>query len=131
MRILFGLIILSLLSSFSFADTIRQTIPANKSSAVGLHGTYSPECESGVTPQIKVTKEPENGSVSFQQINTKLGEKAGRCAGRPVKGTVVVYKPNRGFRGKDVFRIRFTMDMYDYGSAKIRNVAHKYVIEVK
>lgn len=131
MRIFLGLLFFALFSSVSLADTIRETVPANKTSAVGAHATYGPECESGTIPKMKVTQAPKNGKVSFQQINTKLSEKAGRCAGRPVKGTIVVYKPNRGFRGEDVFKVRFTMDMYDYGSAKIRNVTNRYIIQVK
>ena len=131
MRIFLGFLFFALFSSVSLADTIRETVPANKTSAVGAHATYGPECESGTVPKMKVTQAPKNGKVSFQQINTKLSEKAGRCAGRPVKGTIVVYKPNRGFRGEDVFKVRFTMDMYDYGSAKIRNVTNRYIIQVK
>nr|WP_319386201.1 hypothetical protein [uncultured Roseibium sp.] len=80
---------------------------------------------------MKVTRQPKNGSVSFQQVTRTLSEKAGRCAGRPVKGTVVIYTPNRGFRGEDVFNVRFTMDMHTYGTAKIRNISKKYIIQVK
>lgn len=131
MRILLGFIFLALFSTFSLADTIRETVPANRASAVGSHAVYGPYCGAGIIPKMKVTRAPKNGSVSFKQVSGKLGENAGRCAGKTVKGTVIVYKPNRGFRGEDVFNVRFTMDMHTYGTAKIRNVSNKYIIKVK
>ncbi|MEL7525522.1 MAG: hypothetical protein AAFN16_07125 [Pseudomonadota bacterium] len=131
MRSLVFSFLLLLTPTFAQADTFRETVPANKTSVVGAHATYGPLCEGGTIPKMKVTQAPKNGSVSFRQVSSKLSEKAGRCAGKTVKGTLVVYKPNRGFRGEDVFRVRFVMDMHTYGTAKIRNVSNKYVIEVK
>lgn len=131
MRTLFLSVLILLFPVLALADTIRETVPANKTSVVGAHATYGPLCEGGTIPKMKVTQAPKNGSVSFQQVSSKLSEKAGRCAGKTVKGTLVVYKPNRGFRGEDVFRVRFVMDMHTYGTAKIRNVSNKYVIKVK
>lgn len=131
MRVLLSGLILLLISTVAQADTIRRTIPANKTSTVGAHATYGPYCKAGIIPKFRVTKEPEHGTVSFKQATFELSENAGRCAGHKVKGTAVVYKPKRGYRGKDVFKVGFTMDMYVAGSGKIRNVVDKYVIEVE
>lgn len=131
MRSLFLSVLILLFPVLALAETIRETVPANRASAVGSHATYGPDCGGGVIPKMKVTRQPKNGSVSFQQITRTLSEKAGRCAGRPVKGTVVIYTPNRGFRGEDVFNVRFTMDMHTYGTAKIRNISNKYIVQVK
>ncbi len=131
MRSLLISTLLFLIPAFAQADTIRETVPANKTSVVGAHATYGPLCEGGTIPKMKVTQEPKNGTVSFEQVTRKLSEKAGRCAGKTVKGTLVVYKPNRGFRGEDIFRVRFVMNMHTYGTAKIRNVSNRYVIKVQ
>jgi len=131
MRIFLGLLSLLLLTSFVQAETIRRTVSANKTTSVGAHGTYKQNCQPSAIPRMKVSTPPKNGTVSFKQVSFKLSEDAGRCAGRTVKGTAVYYKPNRGFRGEDVFRVRFTMDMYGHGSGKIRNIVNKYVIKVK
>ncbi|WP_305984302.1 hypothetical protein [Roseibium sp. MMSF_3544] len=131
MRIFFGFLFLSLFSSLGLADTYRETIPANKASSVGAHAIYGPDCTGGAVPRMKVTQAPKNGTVSFRQVSAKLTEKAGRCAGKSVNGTVVVYKPNRGFRGEDIFKVRFIMDMHTSGTAKIRNVSNKYIVQVK
>lgn len=131
MRVFLSALILIAVSTIAQADTIRRTIPANKTSAVGAHATYGPFCKAGAIPKMKVTKQPEHGTVTFKQVSYKLSEGAGRCAGQSVKGTAVVYKPKRGYRGKDVFKVGYVMDMYTAGSGKIRNVVDKYVIEVK
>lgn len=131
MRIFVSILFLFLVSTFAQADTIRRTVPANKTSGVGAHGTYNEYCNASAIPQMKVSREPKNGKVTFKQVSFKLGEEAGRCAGRSVKGVAVYYKPNRGFRGKDEFKVRFTMNMHISGTAKIRNVVDKYIIEVK
>jgi len=131
MRVFFGCLILLLFSSFAQADTIRRTVPANKTSAVGAHATYGPACTGGAIPKFRIVKAPKHGTVTFKQVSFKLSEKAGRCAGKNVKGTAIIYKPKGGFRGEDVFNVGFTMDMYVAGSGKIRNVVNRYVIEVK
>lgn len=131
MRLFFSFLILLSISSAAHADTIRREIPANKTSTVGAHATYGPECAGGAIPKFRITKAPEHGKVTFKKVSFKLSEKTGRCAGRSVKGTAVIYKPDRGYRGKDVFKVGFTMDMYVSGSGKIRNVVDKYIIEVK
>ncbi|POF34861.1 hypothetical protein CLV41_1011321 [Roseibium marinum] len=131
MRFFLSLLIFLSVSSLAQADTIRRSIPANKTSSVGAHATYNAQCMPSSIPKMKIAKQPENGTVSFKQVAFKLSEDAGRCAGRQVKGIAVYYKPKRGFRGQDEFKVRFTMDMYSARSAKIRNVVDKYIVEVK
>ncbi len=129
MRIFLAGLFLLCLSSLSFADTFRESVPRNKSTVVGSRATTLPGCLTGAPPKMKVRVAPKHGKVSFKQVSGKLQE--GRCAGKTVKGTLVIYKPNKGYKGEDVFKVGFTMDMYVSGSAKIRNVVDKYVITVK
>ncbi len=131
MRVLLSVIAFFIACTLAQAETVRRTVPANKTSSVGAHATYNQQCHPSAIPKMKVSKAPEHGTVSFKQVSFKLSDRAGRCAGRSVKGTAVYYKPNRGYRGQDVFKVRFTMSMYSAGSAKIRNVVDKYVIDVK
>lgn len=113
------------------ADTFRETVPRNKATVVGSRATTLPGCVAGVPPKMKVRQAPKHGKVSFKQVSGKLSEKSGRCAGKTVKGTLVIYKPDRGYKGEDVFKVGFVMDMYEAGSGKIRNVVDKYIIKVK
>lgn len=132
MRILISLLFILLTCTAGQAETVRKTVPANKTSSVGAQAVYSMgDCHGGPVPQMKVKRGPENGTVSFKKVAFKLSKSAGKCAGRRVGGTAIYYKPKRGFRGKDVFTVRYTMDAYTAGSAKIRNIVQKYIIDVK
>lgn len=131
MRFLVSILIFMAFHSIAYADTVRKTVPANKVSAVGAHATYSQtNCFAGVIPQFRVLREPKHGSVSFKQQVFKLSKDAGRCAGTTVKGTAIYYKPERGYRGKDEFKLGFIMSMYE-GEPRIRNVVNRFVIEIK
>lgn len=131
MRFLASILIAVFFTSAAGAETVRRTVPANRTTGVGAQATYSAQCHPSAVPQMKVAQAPKHGKVIFKQVSFKLSESAGRCAGKRVKGMGVYYQPARGFRGKDEFRVRFTMNMYGHGSAKIRNIVDRYVIEVK
>ncbi len=127
-----SIFVILLMCAASQAETYRKTVPANRTSGVGAQAVFSTgDCHAGTPPKMKVRRAPQNGTVSFKQVTFNLSEDAGKCAGRRVAGTAIYYKPARGFRGEDVFSVRYTMDAYTAGSAKIRNVVHKYVIDVK
>lgn len=131
MRILLTCLFVLLGSSIAQADTFRETVPRNKSTVVGSRATTLPGCLTGAPPKMKVRVAPKHGKVTFKQVSGKLGEKAGRCAGKTVKGTLVIYKPDRGYKGDDVFKVGFVMNMHVSGTAKVRNVVDKYIIKVK
>lgn len=131
MRLFFGFLIAFFVSTAAHADTVRETVPRNKATVVGSGAIYGPDCSAGMIPKFKVKQEPKHGKVSFKVISAKLGEDAGRCAGKTVKGMLVIYQPNKGFRGEDVFAAGFVMNMYTSGAADIRHVVNKYIINVK
>jgi len=131
MRLFLSCLAFFLISSVALADTIRRTVPANRASSVGAQATYSQStCNGSVIPKFEVTKAPEHGKVSFKQATFKLSEKAGKCAGKRVKGTAVIFRPDKGFRGKDTFKVGFKMEKY-IGNGRIRYVVDRYVITVK
>lgn len=128
------LLALSLIMSFTaqaFADRVERTVAKNRKTAVGAYSTYSRvNCDGGEVPQMRVRMKPKNGKISFAQHSWKMGEDTGRCAGKRVKGTVVYYTPNRGYRGEDKFSVGFTMFKYDEG-ATTKPVSDTYFIQVK
>ncbi|QDG77446.1 hypothetical protein [Labrenzia sp. PHM005] len=130
MRSLLGFIFFIGFIACAQADTIRRDAPANKTSYVGGHSVYNPDCTAGAIPILKLTKKPKHGKVTFQKHKHKLGERAGRCEGTQVTGNFILYQPERGFKGEDTFKVGFVMDHYDEGS-EIRHVVNKYVITVK
>ncbi|MBN9669271.1 hypothetical protein [Roseibium aggregatum] len=131
MRLFLSFFILVLMSAIAHADTTRRTVSANRASTVGIHANYNRHtCSGGALPQFRVTQAPKHGSVSFKQGSFKLNEKAGKCAGQRVKGTVVIFKPKSGFRGEDVFKIGYKMEKYA-GSGRISFLVERYIIKVK
>jgi len=131
MRFFLSFLFVLIVSSIAHADTFRETVPRNKATVVGSRATTLPGCLTGAPPNMKVKQAPKHGKVSFKQVSGKLGEKAGRCAGKTVKGTLVIYQPAKGYKGNDVFKVGFVMDMHVSGTTKVRNVVDKYVIKVK
>ncbi|MHA7774052.1 hypothetical protein [Roseibium sp. M-1] len=131
MRFVPGLLIALFVSTTAMAETVRATVPPNKATVVGSGAIYGPDCSAGMIPEFKVKQEPKHGKVSFKLITRKLGEGAGRCAGKTVKGMLVIYQPDKGYKGEDVFKAGFVMNMYTSGAADIRHVVNKYVIQVK
>jgi hypothetical protein len=124
-------LIVLLVSTNARADTIRDTVPTNRASVVGSAATYGPDCTAGKIPELKIRQAPKHGKVSFEVISTQLSEQAGRCAGKNVMAALVIYRPDKGFRGEDTFKVGFVMRMYTSGATDIRNVVDKYIIEVK
>lgn len=131
MRFILIAFVFLLSTTLGFAGTTKRTVPANKTSAVGAHATYAPNCYGGAIPQMKISKEPKHGAVTFRRTTFKLSKDAGKCAGTPVKGTAIYYKPKRGYRGSDSFTMKFRMDHYVAGPGKFYNVVEKFKIEVK
>ena len=117
--------------SLALADTHRRTVPANKTSVVNATATFSKgDCSGGALPRFKVSKAPKHGSVSFRKVTFTLTKRAGRCAGKRVKGMEVLYKPANGYRGKDDFKVGFTMNRY-VSAGGVRHVTDSYKITVK
>ncbi|MTH96488.1 hypothetical protein [Roseibium sp. RKSG952] len=131
MRFLIAAISALAATTVASAETVRREVPANKVSVLGANSTFNKStCLPGEIPQYKVTKAPKHGEVSFRTVSYKLSESAGRCAGKPVKATAVVYKPKRGYKGEDTFKVGFTMQRYS-NAAGIRWVQDTYKITVK
>ncbi len=131
MRVLLSFVVLIFLFGNAQAETVRREAPANKSSVVGGHSTFQTmTCSAGAIPQLKLGKKPKNGTVTFRQSSYKLGKDSGRCKGKNVKGMLVVYKPNRGYRGKDTFRVDFLMHRH-VAASRPTQVSYKYIVDIK
>jgi hypothetical protein len=113
------------------AEILKRTVSANKSSNVSAQAVYSKgTCHGGELPQMKVTKKPSHGRVKFNKTTFKLSKAAGKCAGKRVKGINIIYTPNKGYRGKDEFKIGFSFFKYDGGIRRSFR-SSKFLITVK
>ncbi|WP_350333008.1 hypothetical protein [Coralliovum pocilloporae] len=101
-------------ASVSFADTHTQTVRANKKTAVYNMAIYNRRhCTYAQMPEVVIVRDPKHGKVTTGKSSQKLSKNTGFCAGKRVKAINVFYKPNRGYRGDDTFKVRFRWSSYD------------------
>jgi len=100
------LVIASAVSAFA-AET--RIVPANRASAIFFYYTATNDtCYAGGKPKVHVTRKPEHGSITTMWKPFRMGKEAGKCAGKPMHGTLVVYKPTPGYHGPDKVSIIFS-----------------------
>jgi hypothetical protein len=94
-------------SASAFAAETRD-VSANKTTAILFYYTSASDtCYSGGKPKVSFTRKPAHGSVTTEWKAYKMGKEAGNCAGKPMRGTVVYYKPTPGYRGPDKVSVIF------------------------
>lgn len=88
------------------SNPVQGTVPANQSTVLSSHVLTSRSgCSGAGMPRMHVTRAPAHGTVSFRRERVPLDDIKPMCAGRSATGLLVVYTPNPGFRGRDVFTI--------------------------
>jgi hypothetical protein len=99
------------------AQSLNRTWKVTNKNGVPVHvRTYqstSANCTTGPLPTITVDKQPSNGSMATQVETDKVSPlRAKQCVGTSVTGLAVLYTPNSGFHGVDVFSyvVSFTND---------------------
>ncbi|SNZ08548.1 hypothetical protein [Cohaesibacter gelatinilyticus] len=116
MKILAIAAFVSVLSvSSTLAGTVNKTVPANQSTVLtGISLFNSMNCNHGPIPKVKLKSPPKHGKVTFKKKVIKIS--SGRCKGKTMTGTLVIYTPKRGYRGQDAFKSEFSYDKYVTGS---------------
>jgi hypothetical protein len=111
LKILFTAIVAIACSGTAFASETR-VVPANRASAILFYYTAANDtCYAGGKPDVHITHKPEHGGVSTAWKAFKMGKESGHCAGKPMHGTLVIYRPAAGFHGTDKVAVRFTGGM--------------------
>jgi hypothetical protein len=104
-----ALILLSFLATtLAQAETVRGTVPANKSTVVGFFNVLSGEgstCQQPQKPEMQIVTAPQHGSVTFRWARHKWNGMRSACKGVGVAGMEIIYTPARGYHGPDRFKI--------------------------
>lgn len=104
-----------LLISPALAETVKQTVPANRSTVLGGVSLFNKmNCSHGPTAKLKLKTPPKHGKVTFKKKVIKAS--SGRCKGHDMHGTLIIYTPKRGYRGQDSFKSEYSYDKYATGS---------------
>jgi hypothetical protein len=107
------------------------TIPANRSSNITFWHTYNADCSYGSKPSFKVTKSPEHGTVTARWQARKMDSDTRNCEGKPVKGMLVTYTPNKGYRGTDVVKFNLSGSGIDPGAGYSLSRSFRYDLTIK
>jgi len=103
------LAVIATMTFIGSAAAETRVVPANRASAIFFYYTSSSEnCYSGGKPKVHVTREPAHGSVTTVWKALRMGKEAGKCAGTPIHGMLVIYKPAPGYHGADKVGMIFT-----------------------
>lgn len=112
----------ALLAGCAAAEPSRVNVRMNTSTAVGGMTVSDKSCDTVSPPSPVVSTQPKSGQVTFTHGNMKLDPKKTNCGGVPMVGLVVVYTPNKGFRGEDRFTVKFDYYSNDGGGRASRSV---------
>lgn len=124
------MVLIFLASSPALADRFSRKVPANKSTVVNVVGTYNERsCKYGVLPKVKIVQHAKHGKVVTKTSSFPINK--GKCKGKKIRATSIIYTPNRGYRGKDSFKTRFSYDRYSNSGSSKRYVDDYFSILVK
>jgi hypothetical protein len=105
----------SLVASLAIASAVpalaaeTRVVPANQASAIFFYYTVSSDtCYSGAKPRVHFTRDPDHGSVTSAWKGFRMPKQTGKCAGKPMHGTLVVYRPAPGYHGPDKVSVVFS-----------------------
>ncbi len=129
---LFVILLSTLLSGAAHAESETASVPANRTTAIsGFYIYQKQNCYSGGKVDYKVTNKPDHGKVTVQYQRRKLGDSAGKCAGKQAGAMVIQYTPNRGYRGKDKFSVSFYFNKFSGagGTPRARNISYNLTVK--
>jgi hypothetical protein len=92
-------------------QTVTPAVVSGMQSQVGFFYALEPDCSTRGQGDLRLIKKPEHGSVEFVEGSSfpEYPENSSRfhCNKMKVPGTLVMYKSEDGFVGKDRFDVEF------------------------
>ncbi|WP_068316373.1 hypothetical protein [Polycladidibacter hongkongensis] len=102
-----GLLILS--ASAAAAETYQVRAKKNRVTPVDFLMYFNVDtCDYLAVPRGRVVKAPKHGEVTLKKHREKLtGRHYKKCDGAIVPGLMALYKPKKGFKGQDEFKVEY------------------------
>jgi hypothetical protein len=117
-----------LLATGAAGETVERTAKTNTRTPIGGFFPYWDTCGFGEIPDVTIRQKPANGALTVQMHETTLGSGT-RCPGMRVRGPVVVYTPNKGFRGTDEAVVDVPITSNDARAPTIRTYTYRIRVE--
>jgi hypothetical protein len=109
-------------------QTVTPVTVSGKQSQVGFVWALDPDCSSRGETESRVLRKPEHGTLEITPGNSfpKFPENSPlfHCNKQKVSGSLILYKSNEGYTGKDYFDIEFI-------GPRGADYTMKYVVTVK
>lgn len=95
------------------ASAEPRTVKANTRTIVGYFAVRSAiACEIQVPDKYAISRQPSHGKVELTVRSVNLGKDAKECPGGKGKAIVATYTPDRNYKGRDGFVIRYELEKY-------------------
>jgi hypothetical protein len=118
-----------LLATGAAGETVERTAKTNTRTPIsGFFPYWVDTCGFGEIPDVTIRQKPANGALTVQMHETTLGSGT-RCPGMRVRGPVVVYTPNKGFRGTDEAVVDVPITSNDARAPTIRTYTYRIRVE--
>ncbi len=112
MRLLLKSLLAMLIAVFSTLPALAsetRVVPANRPSAILFYYAMTEDsCYAGAKPKVHFTGGPTHGTVTTAWQAFRVPK--GKCAGKPARGTLIIYRPTPGYHGTDKVSVIFSGD---------------------
>lgn len=106
-----SILVLSVSGSSAGAETI--SVKSGTSTAFGPFHYYEvPTCNVSPPASYSISRQPQHGTLKMVVRKGTRPVSEGRCPGASGNMLYFVYQPNRGFRGKDQFRVTWSFETF-------------------
>ncbi|MGL4488276.1 MAG: hypothetical protein ACRCU5_02385 [Rhizobiaceae bacterium] len=113
---------------FAKAETVSAVVSAGRTTPLRTFTLFnSTSCEYGPKPKVEF-RQPENGTISVKWGVVGTIDK-GVCKSKNVRGYIISYTPNRGYRGKDQGSVIFNYLKYGTSGNVAETVKFNFTVK--
>lgn len=93
------------------AKSFKKIVRSGQATEIAYMGSFNTRnCDVGPIPKAEIKVKPQYGTLTIKTMHHPINK--GKCAGMDMKVRAVFYTPNRGYRGTDKARIKFSRPQY-------------------
>jgi len=112
-----------------FRQTVARDTETRVASLSNIKVYDGTACMTRFIPTVELVTAPQHGTVRFDTAD--VGAPKGSGCNNSVTGTVVLYRPNPGFIGKDQFTYKVQADPMAMDHTGTQNPLHSMIVTVR
>lgn len=91
---------------------LRFTVPKDSREVVVIDYEFGPNCQTLPHPVAKVVTPPSHGTLTIRRGSGSIQEN-NRCKGSKSNSVAIIYRPAKGFTGRDTFQIAWSFTIIE------------------